>query len=406
MPSPSLQDIQTPIDPTAYQSISGSQLLQILSSLKPWNDKGLAIITTDIAGNPTVPDARTNTAFTSTEWQRYLWIRVSAASVGVYVWNPGGAVDATYLQWQSINIAGIGAGSIQGFMIADNTVQSVKIVSLDWSKLTGVPSGLPPGGAAGGALTATFPNPSIAVGAVVSSMIANATIVPTNIALASLTLALDAPVSGSAKDMARVNAAATGMEAFTPPVIFTSANVTPTANAGKLIQVNAGATDFDMVSPTTVGRVLQVIETGDIAVDTTNIGSSSATTLPTTSTTKHAGNLDIAITPLNAGSTLLVEGTLWLCSSNSAQLVVAALFQDAGANAIGAGCNDCQNSGNRPVPVPFRYAVASGSLVARTFKVGFGGTGANTRYNSTDGATTMFGGALGIRSWIRVTEYV
>jgi hypothetical protein len=53
-----------------------------------------------------------------------------------------------------------------------------------------------------------------------------------------------APVDLVAKDMARVNAKVTAMEAFTPPSIFTDANVVTTDNAFKIPQVaTAGAGD-------------------------------------------------------------------------------------------------------------------------------------------------------------------
>lgn len=397
------QDIEKPFDPTGYSSISGSQLAELIDGATPADDKGFIVVTDDVSTVPQVPDA-----VTTTKWQRYIWKRVSATTVSLYVWNDNGAVDATYLKWIPATIAGIAAGSIVNTMIADNTIQSVKIVSLDWSKLTGVPTTFPVGGAAGGALSGTYPNPSLAAGAVTTTSITDLNVTNAKIengsATTGITVGKLAPASGSAKDMIRVNAAITGMEAFTPPLIFTTAGIPVATNANKLLAVNAGATDYTLVNPITgTGRILQIVQASDNAADTTALNATLAT-LPTTSTTKHPVAIDCAITPISATSTLMIE--LGLNLSTGSNSVIAALFQDAGANAIAAVSEDADGD-TRPITAILRYSVVSGSLVARTFKAGFGSDQANnTRYNSTDGATKLFGGTLGVNSWMRVTEYL
>ena len=88
------QDLQQPNDPSAWSSISGSQLLQQITGALAYTDKGLVVTTTDSGGVPQVPDAAT-----TTRAQRSLWRRITASACIVYFWNPNIVSDATYLKW-------------------------------------------------------------------------------------------------------------------------------------------------------------------------------------------------------------------------------------------------------------------------------------------------------------------
>lgn len=402
MALPSNQDIQPAFDPTGYVSVSGADLLQYLSGATPFADKGLVITTTDdAAGNPNVPDAAT-----TIKWQGYVWRRVSptTATVAEYLWNPNIASDPALLQWQGVAAAGIGIDSLNGNVLIDDTVTDVKIHDLSYSKLTGVPGGLPPTGAAGGSLAGSYPNPTIGLAVVDTPNIVPGSITHSLLGAQAVQPATDILVSGAFKDMLRVNAGVTGFEQFTPPVIFTSAAVTPTGNALKVPQVNSGGTDFQMVAISSLGRVLQQIVATDNVAATTALTCSSSTA-PTTSNCAVSATLAATVTPTSAASTLVVELGMYLCNSGGGANVNALLFQDSGVNALAAGIGINENAG-RPTFVKVVYVVASGSLVARTFKGGFSGSGGNTRYNSTDGATKLFGGTLGTSSYIKITEYI
>jgi len=135
------QQILVPgIDPTAYPTITGGQLAQLVSAAIFAASVGAVITTTDDASsNPTVPQAQTDTTL-----KQYLWVRVGNGSqtvgtVTLYMWNPNGASVGTLLQWQSLSQGSISPLSITGSMIAPSTIDKTKISGvLDATQIAGL----------------------------------------------------------------------------------------------------------------------------------------------------------------------------------------------------------------------------------------------------------------------------
>ena len=105
MPNTS-QDMVKGIDISGLSSVSASEYMQLIDAGRTASDKGLNIVTTDLALNtPVVPNPNVVLeGVTPTWWIRYIWIRKPFDNTGqviLYGWNDSLASDPTYLQWQS-----------------------------------------------------------------------------------------------------------------------------------------------------------------------------------------------------------------------------------------------------------------------------------------------------------------
>jgi len=416
-------NLQVGFDPTGYTSISGAQLAQLVNSSTTSSDRGMILITTDSAGVPVIPDAST-----TTEWQRFLWLRLSPLTTSFIVcaWNPDQTYNMGYsnssgttvsTNWNPISSGAIPSGSIKGYQIANATITADKLAGgIALSQIAGSSSLLttsttPTAGDISGSFAAGF---TIGNNAVTSTKLASDAAVDANRAVTTNSIKTGAvtPVklspSGTAQTFMTDIAGTTPAWTVLPSIIKSTSAVTTTGNVGKIPRVlTSAASDggtWEMVNSTSTGKVLQVVHAPSTATPAQPASAiASATTTPNYNGNGMRAFFDSgAFTKIDTTGTskLLIQVTAVVGAANTTNVFVG-LFNATGATVPLAGTAGV-TAGASVNTYNLTYITAANPANA-TYYVAFGSTTASYTFGNSAAGTNLFSIC---QSSITITEFI
>jgi hypothetical protein len=358
-------DIVAGIDPTAFSSITGAQLLTMVDLAQPSSDRGFVLVTTDNIGVPVIPDAGNNT-----QWQRYLWLRFSplTASFTVNAWNVGQTYNMPYSNGTGTTVATfwtpLTSGSIPANSIAQYQLNLPTITSLPY--LTGITFSQITGGAS--IVTTSTSLVGAVTGAIGATVILPNTITGSQILADGVTGIATANINTKAVTVAKILGGTNGQ------VMMTTDGTTDAGWVNKSIlgaaepasanqaPVSSGAGAYTLVSSnsSSFGKVLQVVQARS-SVSSFLAGGATATQIITSAlpaiqisggaftavSTKSGFILDgltsgnnkiplaISLTPLSSNSKLRIKLSIPVLSSAGATSnISAAIYNLNPANAV------------------------------------------------------------------------